>query len=51
MLETSFADPARAEAVTMRARDARLAEVKTAYGPDNLFSSIQNIPPAQASSV
>ena len=80
------ADPARAEAVTMCAKDywaavhpwsadggyvnfmmgdgdtprlratygdnyARLVEVKTAYDPDNVFSSTQNIPPAQVSSV
>jgi hypothetical protein len=30
---------------------ARLVEVKTAYDPDSVFSSTQNIPPAQASSV
>jgi FAD/FMN-containing dehydrogenase len=31
--------------------DAPLVEVKTAYDPDNVFSSTQNIPPAQAASV
>jgi Berberine and berberine like len=30
---------------------ARLVEVKTAYDLDNVFSSTQNIPPAQASCV